>query len=199
MFEARLGFANTTTILRARWVAVLAVVAMLATGGVVVGSQALKPSEAARQPVVLLTETFAEPTLLEPTKWVASSLVSGAPTSAYPCLTAGRSDTTQTLFSGTMGGCATPAEAAAGSGRLRLTPAANAYASFFLLDTGLPVTDGIDIRFKFQQWGGSGADGISFFLKDGSNTDTSPGAAGGSLGYMCATAANSDNPPCNAA
>jgi len=173
------------SIARTRWIAVLAVMAMVVTGGVVIGSQALKPSEAARQPVVLLTETFTQPTLLEPTKWVASAMISGVATSTYPCLTAGTSGTNQTLFSGTMGGCANPAEAAAGSGRLRLTPAANSYSSFFLLDTGLPVTDGIDIRFKMQQWGGTGADGISFFLKDGSNTDTSPGAGGGALGYMC--------------
>jgi len=172
---------------RQRWIAVLAVVGLLVSGGVVVGGIALKPSEAAREPVVLLTETFTQPQLLEPTKWVATATVGGAPTSAYPCLTAGTSGVTQVLSDATMTmtGCANPAEAAAGSGRLRLTPAANSYSSFFLLNTGLPVTDGIDIRFKMQQWAGTGADGISFFLKDGSNTDTSPGAPGGGLGYMC--------------
>lgn len=66
---------------------------------------------------------------------------------------------------------------------LRLTEASNGLSGFVLYDTAIPTSNGIDITFHQAQWGGSGADGIVFFVKDASNRIFLPGAAGGSMGY----------------
>jgi len=47
----------------------------------------------------------------------------------------------------------------------------------------LPASAGLQVTFDQVQYGGSGADGISFFLSDGSYQLTQTGAPGGSLGY----------------
>ncbi|ROQ64940.1 putative repeat protein (TIGR01451 family) [Rathayibacter sp. PhB152] len=65
----------------------------------------------------------------------------------------------------------------------------------------IPATGGLDVQFDQYQYGtvglGTGADGIGFFLTDGSKTLTAAGAAGGALGYgqntSGATAANGVN------
>ena len=55
--------------------------------------------------------------------------------------------------------------------------------------TPLPTSEGLDIRFKMAQWAGtinSGsrtADGLTFFLRKGSESSNAPGYLGGSLGY----------------
>ena len=47
-----------------------------------------------------------------------------------------------------------------------------------------PSSAGIDVRFKASQWGGgSQGDGLSFFLRKGSNPSNAPGGTGGALGY----------------
>jgi hypothetical protein len=92
----------------------------------------------------------------------------------------------QTLAIGSIGGCQSPALDPAGSGALRLTSASLAQSSMLLYNTALPTSGGLDISFSLAQYQGGGADGISFFVKDGANTDTSPGIAGGALGYAAA-------------
>ena len=42
---------------------------------------------------------------------------------------------------------------------------------------------GLDVRFKFAMFGGNGADGLTFFLMDGEESNPTIGALGGSLGY----------------
>ncbi len=55
--------------------------------------------------------------------------------------------------------------------------------------TPLPTSEGLDIRFKMAQWAGtinSGsrtADGLTFFLRKGSESSNAAGYLGGSLGY----------------
>ncbi|TFB16420.1 DUF11 domain-containing protein, partial [Microbacterium sp. 3H14] len=52
-----------------------------------------------------------------------------------------------------------------------------------VFDRALPANAGLAIEFDQAQYGGSGADGISFFLSDGSRSLTSTGGIGASLGY----------------
>jgi len=85
----------------------------------------------------------------------------------------------------------------AGQGALRITSSANNQSSFILYDKSLSTQNGLDISFNAAMWGSTilyqqtvnsvvyrfAADGFTFFLKDGQNTSTTPGASGGSLGY----------------
>ncbi|AEE47608.1 Ig-like domain-containing protein [Cellulomonas fimi] len=107
---------------------------------------------------------------------VASSYVVGG-TNYRPCLTAGSSTATTPIP-----GCGGAADAA-GNGTLRLTANVNNQAGFLLYDKALPTKAGLDITFNEYQYGGTQADGITFFLTDGQYTLSSAGAFGGSLGY----------------
>lgn len=92
----------------------------------------------------------------------------------------------------TFGGTTTPSIASSGSqspgSALRLTAAgatnAFGWAQYTLAQ---PASAGLDITFWQSQWGGvspsGGADGLSFFLKDGSDGVDSVGATGAALGY----------------
>ncbi|MGI4750144.1 MAG: MBG domain-containing protein [Janthinobacterium lividum] len=73
-----------------------------------------------------------------------------------------------------------------GSGYLRLTSNANSQAGYAFISSSFPATKGISVSFEYATWGGTGnADGICFFLFDGSLADASfkVGQFGGSLGY----------------
>jgi hypothetical protein len=153
-----------------RWraLAAAAVVAALAlaAGGLGSPTRAL----AAGSGTVLLEDDFMSATT------TATSYVVGG-TNFTPCLTAGPS-TSSTPVPG-CGGAPDPA----GSGALRLTANVNDQAGFLLYDKALPTKAGLDITFNEYQWGGTLADGITFFLTDGTYTLTRAGAFGGSLGY----------------
>jgi len=70
-----------------------------------------------------------------------------------------------------------------GSGWLRLTSAGNNQATYAAYDTPFASANAtIAVSFAFATYGGNGADGITFFLADGSKP-FAPGAYGGSLGY----------------
>ena len=71
-----------------------------------------------------------------------------------------------------------------GKGALRLTPAKNQQVGGIVSTDPFPTNDGVDITFTTYTWGGSGADGMTFFLADASRPITL-GASGGSLGYSC--------------
>ncbi|SNT12799.1 conserved repeat domain-containing protein [Micrococcales bacterium KH10] len=68
-------------------------------------------------------------------------------------------------------------------GWLQLTHAAQNSTGGILYNQALPATGGMEITFHQAQYGGNGADGISFFLTDGAYNLTATGADGGSLGY----------------
>lgn len=73
-----------------------------------------------------------------------------------------------------------------GNGWLRLTDNGTQRATYALLDEQMfSVNAQIQITFEYATWNGTGADGVTFFLVDGSvNANTFiPGAYGGSLGY----------------
>ncbi|WP_162799281.1 sortase [Nocardioides sp. 616] len=80
-------------------------------------------------------------------------------------------------------------------GYLQLTDARTQTAGSVLYNRPVPATSGVTITFDQFQYGGTGADGIGFFLVDGSTDLTETGGAGGSLGYAQRVAAQGDPEP----
>ncbi len=84
-----------------------------------------------------------------------------------------------------------------GQGALRLTDAARNRSAGVISQFAFPTNQGLQVTFSSvtyggNQYGGTGADGISFFLIDADrvpeiNSRTRLGAAGGSLGYSRAS------------
>jgi len=104
------------------------------------------------------------------------------------CLTAGDG-------TGSIPACTTPNDAV-GSGALRLTPATNNQTGAILSNFTFPSNQGMQVTFTTYTYGGDkggtardGADGISFFLTDGTQPiATTAGGLGGSMGYSCSNA-----------
>ena len=69
------------------------------------------------------------------------------------------------------------------SGSLQLTPAEDRKAGAAFYNVAQQTDGGIDATFVINQREGTGADGMTFFLKNGDNTSTVPGAAGSRLGF----------------
>ncbi|WP_203758291.1 tandem-95 repeat protein [Cellulomonas chitinilytica] len=128
------------------------------------------PAGAVGSGTVLLQDDFMQPTT------VGKNYIVGG-RNFTPCLTAGTSTTSTPIP-----GCGGAADAA-GAGALRLTDAVTNRAGFLVYDKALPTKAGLDITFNEYQYGGTLADGISFFLTDGQYTLDHAGAYGGSLGY----------------
>lgn len=130
----------------------------------------------------LFNESFTGATAAAPNLSVGAS--GGGNPFRQVCLTAG-TNTAQTPIPGcTAGQASIPAGGdAPGSGALRFTDRENNVAGFLLSNDALPLTAGLDIRFDYYAYNGTGADGLSFFLVNGATTLTAPGANGGSLGY----------------
>ncbi len=78
----------------------------------------------------------------------------------------------------------------ANNGWLRLTRATTNQAGFAYYNTAIPTDRGLVITFDYKAWGGTGADGTTFFLFDGATTTFNVGASGGSLGYAQKTGVN---------
>jgi uncharacterized repeat protein (TIGR01451 family) len=73
-----------------------------------------------------------------------------------------------------------------GSGALSLTGDGQSQSGFALYQHPLTAGQGVDIQFDMYQYDslkGRGADGMSFFLVDGSASPTAPGQPGRGLGY----------------
>ncbi|MBO1901716.1 hypothetical protein J4H92_07080 [Leucobacter weissii] len=70
-------------------------------------------------------------------------------------------------------------------GFLQLTDDSNDKVGAALYNRALPSQDGLVVEFTSYQYGNDsgGADGIGFFLSDGSYNLTQPGDSGGALGY----------------
>ncbi|RPA68473.1 PKD domain-containing protein [Cyclobacteriaceae bacterium YHN15] len=68
-------------------------------------------------------------------------------------------------------------------GVLRLTDAGVEQNGFTYIDIPFPSAYGLKASFEFFSYGGSGADGLTFFLFDAETPVFSPGGFGGSLGY----------------
>lgn len=99
-------------------------------------------------------------------------------TSATPCLTAASTST-----AGSIPACSGGPFDASGSGALRLTNNSGNQSGFVIYNTSLSESQGLQVIFDLFMYNGTGADGISFFIIDGSYSPTVAGANGGSLGY----------------
>jgi len=137
-----------------------------------------------------LTETFTGATLSNPNNWLATS----AGLTVHPCLTAATAGTVIPLSSSSLEGCVGTPDAA-GSGALLLTTNGTYQAGTMLYKAAIPTSAGLDLSFYQAQYGGSGADGFSFFTQDGAIADVSVGADGGALGYGGFKAANRESKP----
>ena len=102
----------------------------------------------------------------------------------YACLTAGdNANTGSATLAGKPPKCSGIADAV-GNGALRLTPASTYQSGGIVSNFTFPTNDGVDITFTTYTYGGTGADGMSFALIDGSQPPTL-GGLGGALGYSC--------------
>ncbi|MDL4815061.1 hypothetical protein [Actinomadura opuntiae] len=111
-----------------------------------------------------------------------SACLTGAPRGAPPA----------EATSHPLGGCRrdpagpVPPGDAAMRGYLQLTDAHVEETGAVLFDSPIPAGEGLEATFEQWQYGNTTpapADGISFFLTDGAERLTTPGAFGGSLGY----------------
>ena len=150
------------------------------------------------------------------TTGVPSGAVLADNESAYACLTALASgqeivvqgvsglSATAAPGSGRITGCAPgPGESdpvnGPSSGALRLTSRLHGQSAVVLYNQPQKMSDGLDITFSFAMHSGrafstaTGADGFSFFIKDGSNAADSAGASGGALGYALSRGAATAN------
>lgn len=178
-------------------------------GAVLASGLAHVPAEAASE---TFSESFRGSSLPVPLRWTSSRGATGpgpggvTEPSEYACLTAlapGQSITVQGVAgiaaadrpgSGLIVGCpntASPSDPidSVGAGALRLTREAHTQSTVVVYNEPQKMSDGLDITFSFAIHSGrtsstaTGADGLSFFIKDGANLVDSPGASGGALGY----------------
>ncbi|MBI5295731.1 MAG: IPT/TIG domain-containing protein [Chloroflexi bacterium] len=70
-----------------------------------------------------------------------------------------------------------------GDGWLRLTSATTNQAGSAIYNTAFSNTKGIQVSFLYATYGGSGADGFTFYLINGATVTPTVGATGGALGY----------------
>ncbi len=116
---------------------------------------------------VVLTETFTNSATTNPA-WTFAG------TNFTPFLTSGSPDP-------------------AGNGWLRLTSTGNNQATSAYFNNAFTAANAtVYASFDYVSWGGSGADGLVFFLFDGSKT-FGVGADGGSIGYAQKTGVNGMN------
>ncbi|PSB14342.1 hypothetical protein C7B76_16595 [filamentous cyanobacterium CCP2] len=136
-----------------------------------------------QEAVVFLRETFRGADVT-PKNWLFGVDDPTDPSKLGPFLTA--RPTVEAPEGGLEGNPGTPPYPAIdepGQGVLRLTNILNDQASYVLYNQAIRAGQGLTISFDFFMYGGTGADGISFFLADGSQPPREAGAFGGSLGY----------------
>ena len=138
---------------------------------------AVIPAVAGASGVSLLTDTFINTTLANPSLW---SLPVG---SSGVCLTAGTNTSLTPVPD-----CQSSGGDANGSGALRLTDNAGNQVGTIFSNVTLPTADGLDVTWDSYQYNGTGADGISFDFAAANPANPAPptttGPNGGSLGYV---------------
>lgn len=135
---------------------------------------------AAEAPIV--TETFTNTTTTS-SAWSLPTAPTGV---NVACLTASQNTSQMPIP-----GCGLPTPDPNGSGALRLTDAGNGEEGGVAFTQTLPTTKGLDVTFNSYQYGGTGADGIGFFLAATNPVSPAPpttiGSPGGDLGYSSGT------------
>lgn len=124
----------------------------------------------------ILTESFRNADV-EQFNWIFGT----SRANALPPILTARSSSAAPVGGLPGGGTDTP-----GNGALRLTNNAQSQGSFVIYDKPLNSASGLSVQFDLYAYNRTsqlGADGISFFLIDGSATPTTAGGVGGSLGY----------------
>ncbi|QIM17579.1 hypothetical protein G7066_00605 [Leucobacter coleopterorum] len=151
----------------------MASVVALVSATVVIG--AVQPAEAVG--TVLLNETFTGASVAD-SRAVAlnDACLTGATLGSAPPVGESNLSDCQGHTNGTPTPGVTP-------GWLQLTDVAQNRAGGMVFDRALPSRAGLVVEFDQAQYGGSGADGIGFFLTDGSRVLSSLGTTGGGLGY----------------
>ncbi|WP_432710853.1 Ig-like domain-containing protein [Pedobacter sp.] len=81
-----------------------------------------------------------------------------------------------------------------GKGYLRLTSNSRNQKGYIYSNTVFPFTQGLTVQFEYYIYGGTGADGISFFLFDATANPFNIGGFGGSLGYAQITTTDPTSP-----
>lgn len=167
---------STTPRRHYRAAAALAILALVVGYGVMV-----QPQSASAAGTVLVSESFSGASVSDP-RFVPLG---------DACLTAAARPSTPPAGGSTLTYCrktngspaVPPASPPPTSGWLQLTDTSGSSAGGVLFNQALPSSAGLKIEFDQAQYGGNGADGIGFFLADGSYNLTTTGAVGGSLGY----------------
>ncbi|WP_329235413.1 hypothetical protein OG417_29665 [Actinoallomurus sp. NBC_01490] len=160
-----------------------AVAGVMMAGAAVLAGGPGGDAAAKRQGTSLVNETFRLATADPRFRAFGAACLTGAPRGAAP--PAGEHP---------LGGCTStpvgpvPPGSASPFGYLQLTDASNDQVAAALFDSPIPSSNGLEVTFEQWQYGTttpefSPADGISFFLTDGEQELTTPGAFGGSLGY----------------
>ena len=146
----------------------------------------------------LVDENFKNVTVVGPWIYRGTNGVLYDPTSVIPANLQSIPGLTGATVSGILPalGGDTPA-----NGVMQLTPAVQQQEAFVIYNNPIAATGGLKVTFNFFAYNrgtlpapdGSllGADGISFFLIDGTATPTKAGGFGGSLGYAQNTNSNS--------
>ena len=158
---------------------IAALVAVALTMSVLGGAVLLAPAEAD----AYISEPFTGSSLATPSNWSTSNSGSGP-----VCLTALSSSAPAISLNGgtTLPGC-TSSPVTVGSGALRLVAPITGQSSSLFYKQAQSTTYGLEITFTMAMQGSGGAgtigNGMSFFLKDGSNATDTAGPGGAPLGY----------------
>ena len=75
-----------------------------------------------------------------------------------------------------------------GQGWLDLTGAASPESGSAVYGAPFSASSGIVVAFDYATWGGTGGDGLAFYLLDGATVSPAPGAPAGGLGYASSSA-----------
>ncbi len=150
--------------------------------GIVLG---LTPLHAFAQTTNIIQDDFTGSSAM--LDWVPAGTLNGVAGNWTPCLTAGNN-------TGSIPSCNLSTPDPVGSGALRLTDNTTNEAGVIMSNFTYPSSEGIQVTFTTYTYGGngytnyngvkSGADGIAFYLLDGTQAPN-VGSFGGSLGYSC--------------
>lgn len=158
----------------------IGVVAALVAVGLAVVPTAVSTADPPTGGTTIVTETFTGSSVPDPAWSVqGAACLTGAASGSTP--PAGAAQIPNCSSHQVGGGTLPPVGAT--PGYLQLTDLAGNSAGSILYNKPVPASAGISITFDQYQYGGNGADGIGFFLVDGSTSLTATGGLGGSLGY----------------